>query len=135
MSESRPARVRRERGATESLLSIVLLLEAILIFFVTLVVFGLKTLPAGPAFGAGAGLFVLLLIVGRLVRWRWGIWAGWVLQAVLIAVGILVPLMYFIGAVFLAIWIYCFITGHRLDRRNAALLAEHLVAEQPKENP
>ena len=50
MSERKP-RVRRAREATESLLSIVLLLEAVLVFFVTLVAYGLKVVPPGVAFG------------------------------------------------------------------------------------
>ncbi len=119
MSEPRTRAPRRQRSATESLLSIALLLEAILVFFVTITVFGLKVLPAGAAFGTGAALFVLLLLDGRLVRHPFGIWLGWVLQAVLIAAGLLVPMMYFIGAIFLAIWVYCFVAGRRLDRRNA----------------
>jgi hypothetical protein len=133
MTEAAPApvRVRRQRGALESLLSIALLLEAILVFFVVLVVFGLRVLPAGLAFGGGAVLFAILLIDGRLVRWPVGVWIGWLLQAVLIAVGILVPLMYFIGALFLAIWIYCFVMGVRLDRRNSSAN----TVQPPKENP
>jgi hypothetical protein len=119
MSEAPVGRVRRSRSATESLLSIVLVLEAVLVFFVVLVVFGLKILPPAVAFGAGAALLVILLLDSLLVRWPVGVWIGWVLQAVLVAAGILLPLMYFIGAIFLAIWIYCFITGRRLDRRNA----------------
>jgi hypothetical protein len=115
---------RRQRSATESLLSIALLLEAILVFFVTITVFGLKVLPAGAAFGGGATLFVALLLDGRLVRYPFGIWLGWLLQAVLVAAGLLVPMMYFVGAIFLAIWIYCFVTGRRLDRRNAELRSE-----------
>ena len=115
---------RRPRSATESLLSIALLLEAVLVFFVTLTVFGLRALPAGVAFAAGATLFLVLLIDSRLVRYPFGIWLGWLLQAVLIAAGVLVSLMYFIGAIFLAIWIYCFVTGRRLDRRNAQIRSE-----------
>ncbi|MES2170208.1 MAG: DUF4233 domain-containing protein [Actinomycetota bacterium] len=129
MTAERQVRTRRQRGATESLLAIVLTLEAVLVFFIVLVVFGLKILSPAVAFGGGAGLVVLLVLDGRLVRWRAGIWFGWVLQVVLVALGILVPLMYFIGAVFLAIWIYCFVIGRRLDRRNAALLVQN-----PKEN-
>jgi hypothetical protein len=116
-----PVRTRRQKTATESLLSIALGLEAVLVFFVVLVVFGLKLLPVGVAFGGGAVLFVLLLAASRFVRYPWGVWLGWVLQAVLVALGILLPLMYFIGAVFLAIWIYCFVMGRRLDARNAAV--------------
>ena len=62
---------------------------------------------------------MLLLIASRLVRYDWGVWLGWVLQVVLVALGLLLPLMYFIGAVFLGIWIYCFVMGRRLDARNA----------------
>jgi hypothetical protein len=114
-----PRRARRERSASESLLSIVLLLEAILVFFISITVFGLRVVPAAVAFGGGAALLVALLVIGRLVRYSWGVWLGWVAQAVLLATGFLLPLMWFIGTVFLALWIYCFITGRRLDRRNA----------------
>lgn len=123
-SDAPRTRVRRARSATESLLSITLLLEAILVFFVIMVSFGLRVLPAGVVFGGGAALIVILLVVGRLVRYPYGVWIGWALQAALLALGLLLPLMYFIGAVFLAIWIYCFVVGRRLDRRNAAFIAD-----------
>jgi hypothetical protein len=125
MTEARTGRQRRARGAAESLLSIALVLEAVLVFFVVLVVFGLKILPPAIAFGGGAALLVVLMLDSLLVRWPAGIWLGWLLQAVLVAAGVLLPLMYFIGALFLAIWIYCFITGRRLDRRNAQLRKEN----------
>lgn len=116
-----PARPRRVRGATESLLSIVLGLEAALVFFVTVTAFGLKAVSPAVAFGGGAALFVLLLVTAGLLRFRWAVWLGWILQAVLVALGLLLPLMYFIGAGFAAIWVYCFVTGRRLDTRNARL--------------
>lgn len=124
MREPVPARTRRQRSATESLLSIVLGLEAVLMFFVALAVFRFDVLPPAAAFGGGAAVIVLLLVVGRTLRFRLGVWLGWALQLGLIAIGFLLPLMFFIGAGFVAIWIYCFITGVRLDRRNAALAAE-----------
>jgi hypothetical protein len=116
-------RRRRARSATESLLSIVLGLEAILIFFVALTVFRFGTLSPALAFGGGAVLIVVLVLVGRLLRFSWGSWLGWLLQVLLIAIGFLVPLMFYIGAGFAAIWIYCFVVGRRLDRRNAAIRA------------
>lgn len=117
-------RVRRERSATESLLSIALILESLLVFFVTLSVYGLKALDAPVAF-AGGGVFLLLLVVASaLQRYRAGVWLGWVLQAALLATGLLVPLMYFIGGVFVATWIFCFVRGRQLDSQKAAYLAE-----------
>ncbi|HEV7956279.1 MAG TPA: DUF4233 domain-containing protein [Marisediminicola sp.] len=119
---SRKRGVPRRRSATESLLSIVLVLESLLIFFLALVVFALDILPPGLAFGGGAVLFTVMLLVGRLLRHEWAVWIGWGLQAVLIAAGLLVPLMFIVGSVFAGLWTYCFVIGRRLDRRNAQLL-------------
>jgi len=121
----RRTRVRRVRSASESLLSIALLLEAVLVFFIVMVAFGLKLLPIPVVFGGGAALVALLLVAGRLAGGPVGVWIGWVLQVALIALGILLPLMYFIGAIFAAIWIYCFVIGRRLDRRKAAYLLDN----------
>ena len=120
----RTPRAPRRRTAIESLLSIVLVLEALLVFFVTLVVFALDILPPAVAFTGGGVSFVLMIAVGRMLSRPYGVWLGWALQVVLIATGILVPLMYAIGVGFAALWTYCFITGRRLDKRNNALLAE-----------
>ena len=95
--------MRRQRSASESLLSIALVLEAVLVFFVTLTAFGLKALEPLPAFLGGAGLIVALVLVSGLLRFRWAVWLGWVLQAVLVATGILLPIMFFIGGGFVAI--------------------------------
>ncbi|MEY2849144.1 MAG: hypothetical protein RI885_1811 [Actinomycetota bacterium] len=125
VSPRRPASPRREKSATESLLSVALLLESFLFFFLALVVFALRVLPPGIALGGGAALFLATLALSRVQRFRAGIAVGWALQAVIIASGLLEPLMFFIGAGFTGLWIYCFVTGRRLDRRNAAnLLAD-----------
>ncbi len=126
-SPSRPPRAqrpRRPRSTTETLLSIVLALEAFLVFFVALTAFGLRALPPLAALLGGLGLIVALVLVSGLLRYRWGVWLGWVLQAVLVATGILLPIMYVIAAVFVAIWIYCFVTGRRIDRARAAFEAD-----------
>ena len=113
--------MRRVRSTTESLLSIVLGLEAVLMFFVTLTAFGLKAVPPVTAFVGGGALLLLLVLTAGLLRFRWGVWLGWVLQAVLIATGILLPIMYLIGAGFVGIWIYCFIKGRDIDRQRSQL--------------
>lgn len=119
MTEPATAKPRRRRSATESLLSIVLALDAILVFFVMMAVFGLDLLPPAVVFGAGIGLIVVMALAGRLLSKPWGVWVGWALQGVLIALGAILTPMYVIGVLFTAIWTYCFITGRRLDRRNA----------------
>jgi hypothetical protein len=117
------ASARRGQSVTELLLSIVLALEAVLVFFVALVVYGLDALPPAQAFGGGAALIVVLLLTSRLLRYRWAIAIGWLVQLVLIATGVLVPLMYFVAAVFLALWIFCFVRGRSIDSQKAAFAA------------
>ena len=111
---------RRQRSVTESLLSIVLGLEAILIFFVSLTAFGLKALEPLPAFLGGALFIVALILVARLLRYPAGIWLGWVLQAFLVATGILLPVMFVVGGGFVGIWVYCYIRGRQIDATKAS---------------
>jgi hypothetical protein len=125
VSEPRP---RRRRTTTEALLSIVLILEAVLFFFVTLTAFGLKALEPLPAFLGGGIFIVVLVITSRLVRYRWGVWFGWVLQLAILATGFLLPLMFVVGAGFVALWVYCFVRARDIDRQRAALEAR--LAEQ-----
>jgi len=121
-SLSRPP--RRTRSVTESLLSIVLGLEAILVFFVMLTAFGLKALPAAAAFGGGLALILALMLVSGLLRYPWAIWLGWVLQAALVATGIFLPIMYFIAAGFVAIWVYCFIKARQIEHDKAQFIQQ-----------
>lgn len=109
----------RVRSLTESLLTIVLGLEAFLVFFVTLAVYGLTVLDPVITF-AGGGVLVLALVLGtRVLRYRWGVWVGWALQLPLVATGLLLPIMYFIAAGFVALWVYCLTRGRQIDARNA----------------
>jgi hypothetical protein len=113
-------RPRRQRSLTESLLSIVLGLEAILVFFIALTVFGLHALPPVETFVGGAILAVILGLATRVVRYPWGVWVGWVLQVVLLATGILLPALSIAAAFFVAMWIFCFVRARQIDRANAS---------------
>jgi hypothetical protein len=122
---------RRQRSLTESLLSIVLTLEAVLVFFIALTVFGLHALPAVQAFVGGAILALVLLLATRIVRYGWGVWVGWVLQAVILATGIVLPALYIVAALFIALWIFCFVRARQVDKQNSL----NTVHEQDKETP
>lgn len=118
----RMRRPRRQRSASESLLAIALGLEAAVMFFVGLTVFGLRALPAPVALAGGAAAILILVAASALVRWPVGVGLGWVLQVALLATGLILPVMYGVGALFAGIWIYCFVTGRRLDRAPSAPL-------------
>ncbi|MFG6476570.1 DUF4233 domain-containing protein [Microbacterium sp. P06] len=121
----REPRVRRRRGAAESLGSVVLGFESIVVFLGGLVVYGLRVLPEGvePWWGivGGTVLAVLMMATAGLLRHRWAIAAGWGLQVVLALGGILVPALLLVALIFGGMWAYANIKGASLDRRNAAL--------------
>ncbi len=117
-----PRAPRRQRSVTESLLSIVLVLEALLVFFVALTAFGLKAVEPSTAFIGGAALIVALAVTGRVLRFDWGVWLGWAMQAVILATGFLLPVMFVVGAVFVGLWIFCFVRGRQIDADKAAFL-------------
>lgn len=121
-------RPRRARGAAESLGSIVLAFESIIVFLGGLAIFGLKALPESipPWWGivAGSVLALVMVLTAGVLRYRWGIVLGWVLQLVVALGGFLVPGLFLVAIIFGGMWAYATIKGASLDARNARLAAE-----------
>jgi len=126
-------RARRTRSVTELLLSIVLVLDATLIFFVALTAFGLKALTPAPAFIGGAVLIVVFVALARMLRYPWAVWVSWALQVGLIALGFILTPMFFVGAGFATIWIYCFVKGRQIDKAQAEILSKHTMTTPAEE--
>lgn len=128
MSEAAAPRQRRPRGAAESLATIVLGFESIVVFLGGLVVYGLRVLPesVAPWWGivAGSVLALLMIVTTRFVRYPWGIAVGWVLQAIVALGAILVPALALVALIFGGMYAYATIKGAALDRRNAQRAAE-----------
>jgi len=126
-------RERRARGARESLASIVLGFESVVVFLGGLVVYGLKALPAGlePWWGIVAGivLAIAMIALAPALRHPWGIGLGWALQAILALGAFLVPALGLVALVFGALYAYATIKGGELDRRNARRAAETMNGE------
>ena len=119
---SRPARRRRTRSTQESLGSIVLGFEVIVVFLAALVAFGLRALPAATALGGGAALIAVMLVTVGLLRYRWGFALGWVVELAIVATGFVLQAMFIVGGFFAILWVYCMIQGARIDREKAAAL-------------
>jgi hypothetical protein len=111
---------RRSRSVRESLASIVLAFEIIVVFLASLVAFGLNAQPAAVALIGGGAICLALIITLALLRYDWAFVLGSVLQGVIVATGIFVPVMWVIGLAFAGMWIYCMIAGGRIDRQKAA---------------
>jgi len=128
------ARTRRERSLTETLLSITLGLEAAMMFFAALVIFGLDRLdPDWLALVYGGAFILVLVLAAGVQRWAWGVWFGAALQLAILATGLLEPMMFLVGAAFLALWVYCFVRGRQIDTQKAAWLAERAASESTTE--
>ena len=102
----------------------VLVMEAIVIGLAIPVAIVLEHANRGLAGGIGGALALCALLIGGVVgrpHMGWALWAGTVLQALVIAAGIVVPAMYILGVIFAALWV----TGIWLVRRH----------EPPKPHP
>jgi hypothetical protein len=115
------------RSARQTLGSIVLASEIVVVFLAALVIWGLAPtengtwgLPPWVALAAGGALILGLIATIGLLRYRWAFVVGWVLQGLILAAGFLNPAMFFVGALFGGMWWYCTVAGARIDRNRTA---------------
>ena len=119
------------RSVRQSLASIVLGFEIIVVFLAALVIWGLAPtengtfgLPPWVSLVAGGILILGLIATIGLLRYRWGFALGWALQGLILAAGFLNPAMFFVGLLFGGLWWYCMVVGARIDRDRTAAIAD-----------
>jgi hypothetical protein len=96
----------------------VLIMEAIVIGLsipVAIQIDHLSPGSAGLAGGIAAGGAVLLALLARRVLTATLV-GGSVLQVYVIVSGVIVPVMYFLGAIFAALWVVGILLGRRIER-------------------
>ena len=115
-----PRRTRAPRSTRASLAQIVLGFEVIVVGLASLVAMGLGAVPLGVALAGGAALVIVMLVAVALIpRHNWAFGLGWAAQALIVASGFILQMMFLLGIVFTAIWTYAMITGARLDSQKA----------------
>jgi hypothetical protein len=72
---------------------------------------------------SGIAMLLCVLLCGMVTR-PGGVVLGWALQVALIASGVVVPLMYFLGAVFAALWWASVHFGRKVDEAKARHAAQ-----------
>lgn len=105
------------RGAGAALL----VLEAIVVLLAALA--AVTTTDLAPAIGWAAGGLLALLCVaaaGTLRRGSVGVVLGSVVQVLAVASGLVVPVMFFLGALFAGLWVMAFVLGRRIEAARAA---------------
>ena len=112
----------RNVSTQRTLGSMLMAFESFVLFFATLVAFGLKVSNAAGVWGVGLSLALLLIgtpaILGKRGSYIW----GWVLQLLVLLTGIWVPLMWFIGGLFVCLWAWAMIAGTTIDKARANYL-------------
>jgi len=124
------------RSIRRSLCAAMLVLQAVVLFLTGVVTIGLTDLGATTSLAGGAGLALLCVVVAGLLGRPFGYAAGWLVQVLSIALGFVVTAMFFLGAVFAALWATSYFLGDRIDRERAErlVLEEEWQAQHPSED-
>ena len=113
------------RSPRRTLASATVSLEAFVVFFAGLVAKDLSSLSSGRALALFSALAVACLLTAGLLRRPWGYAFGWVVQVAVVASGFWVPVMFFLGGVFLVLWWVALTQGARIEREREAYAREH----------
>ncbi|MCD0452861.1 DUF4233 domain-containing protein [Actinocorallia sp. API 0066] len=99
------------------LLATVLACEAIILGLSIPVAISVADVDGATAGIVGGVLVVLSLVLAGTLRRRWGVPAATVFQAVVLALGFVVPTMFILGVLFSALWGYAIWLGNRFEGR------------------
>lgn len=97
----------------------VLVLEAVVVALAIPVAIKVSGADAASAGIAGGGLAVVCLLLCGLLRYGWAYYAGTLVQVAAIVAGVWVPLMYVLGVVFAALWVWAMVMPLRHAARQA----------------
>jgi FtsH-binding integral membrane protein len=127
--------IKPRKPAKVQFAATVLQLEAFSVLFAALALYGLRgsayergplVLGSTAALWTVAGvLFLVLVVLSRMVARPGGFVAGTVAQVPVLAMGLLLPMMFVVGAIFVAMWVVSLRLGGRIDRERAAYDAVH----------
>jgi hypothetical protein len=98
----------------------VLVFEGLVVFFAMLVALDLSDVDHAALWLVGSAALVACVALAGLLRRPWAIPAGSVLQVLIIGTGVVVPTMYFLGAIFAGLWFLAIFLGRRVERLQAA---------------
>jgi hypothetical protein len=103
-----------------SVLLAILIFEVIAFALAVPVMILVSKASLGLAVGVGGGAALLALVAAGLLRRTLGYLLGWAVQLLGVLLGLLTPAMFFVGGMFLALWLLSFVLGKRLDRAAVA---------------
>jgi Protein of unknown function (DUF4233) len=119
------------RSLQRSMCAAMLTLQAVVLFLTTPVMISVSDVGVPTALAVGLGLTLACLVAAGTLRGPWGYRLGWAIQAASLVLGLVVPIMFVIGAIFAGLWVAAFVLGRRIDVEKAerAGLEEQGAAE------
>ena len=93
----------------------ILIFEVVVFALAVPVMIMVSEVSLGLAVGFGGGAALLALVAAALLRRPAGYLVGWPVQLLGVGLGFLTTPMFFVGGMFLALWLLTFILGKRLD--------------------
>ncbi len=113
------------RSPRRGMCAAVLALEGIVLGLTTPVMATLGDVSLGTALGIGLGLAAACLVLAGALRSEAAYGLGWVVQVAAVGLGFVVPVMFFLGALFGLLWGCAYFLGKKIERERAAAYAEH----------
>jgi len=104
-----------KRSVQRSLGSMVLAFESFVVFFGTLVAFGLKVADAATVWTFGLIFATVLILTPGYLGRKYSYIFGWMLQVLLLVVSFFVPWMLLISIIFVGFWGWAMIAGATID--------------------
>jgi hypothetical protein len=103
----------------------ILVLEAVVLGLTAPVLVVVEDRSLAVGLSVGLGLAAACLLTAGLLRAEWAYGLGWAIQLAAFSLGALVPLMFFLGAVFGALWAAAYLLGRKIERERAAAWAAY----------
>ena len=113
------------RSVRRTLGSMVLAFESFVVFFGTLVAFGLKVADGPTVWGFGLAFSAILILTPGYLGRKGSYWFGWALQVLLLVVSFFVPWMLLISIIFVGFWGWAMIAGYTIDLAKKNRAAEN----------
>ncbi len=110
----------RIKSTQRTLGAMLMAFEAFIVFFATLVAFGLKVADGPTVWAIGLSLAFLLIIIPAVLGKKFSYLWGTLLQVAIVAIGIWLPLMYVVGGILLCLWAWAMIAGSTIDKARRA---------------
>ena len=120
-----------QRSARRQFASTILVLEGFVVLFAALVAFGVRAAPPELVWGVGGSLALSLVLMSGLLRHPAGYVAGSFLQVAVLACGLVVPMMFGVGGVFVLMWVVALRLGGRIDRERGERAGQEACTSSP----